>query len=137
MEKAFEDIGSRFARSVIARDLQSARDCLAPWLRADFSVAQLNAILEPRYEGMPEPAQFSLDGNSCSLDDLEPNDYGAPTQPLPSDITKENYRKWMVIEFKPDAEKNTSYDACLDLWMAVVEVEGAMKIGYLEAADPD
>ena len=136
MEKAFEDLGSRFARSVIAKDMQSANQCLAPWLRADFFPAKLNAFVEPRYEG-PEPAQFSLDGNSCSLEDLEPERGGVPSQPLPPEITKENYRKWMVIEFKPDPNKNTGYDACVDLWMAVVEVEGTMKIGYLEAADPD
>jgi hypothetical protein len=110
---------------------------LAPWLQADFSPERLKRTLDPRYDGMPAPKEFTLDGNSCGLEDLEPNEFGPLTQPLPFEITKENYRKWMVIEFKPDPGENTGFDACLDLWMAVVEISGALKIGYFEPADPD
>lgn len=137
MEDSFKELGGRFARSVIDQDFPSACACLAPWLEKDFSPARLKAILEPRYEGMPAPAEFSVDGNSCTLADLEPTDFGAPSQALPSEINDANYRKWMVIEFKPNPEEETGFDACLDLWMAVVEVGGAMKIGYFEPADPD
>jgi hypothetical protein len=137
MEEAFQEIGSRFARSIIGHDLESARSCLAPWLSSKFSAEQMDAVLQPRYEDMPSPAVFTLDGNSSTLADLEPTEGGVPTVPLPSEITGENFRKWMVIEFHPDPKQETGFDACFDLWMAVVSVEGKMMVGYYEAADPD
>jgi hypothetical protein len=106
-------------------------------LEKDFSLARLKSIIDPRYEDMPAPAEFTLDGNSCTLADLEPTDFGLPSQALPAKINDNNFRKWMVIEFQPDPEQETGYDACLDLWMAVVDVGGEMKIGYYEPADPD
>lgn len=137
MDKAFREIGDRFAQSIIGRDVESARACLAPWLSARFSKTELDTILQPRYEEMPRPAEFTMDGNSCTLGDLEPTDYGTPSQPLPAEITNENFRKWMVIEFHPDPKAETGFDACFDLWMAVVDVGGKMMVGYYEAADPD
>ena len=111
LEDAFKEVAGKSARSVIAQDARSARTCLAPWLEKDFSPARPKSIIEPRYEDMLAPAEFTLDGNSCTLADLEPTDLGP--------------------------EQDTGFDACLDLWMAVVDVGGEMKIGYYEATDPD
>ena len=137
MEAAFEELGSQFAAAVIAGDYDAAHKFLAPWLQASLPPGEMKAMVQRALGDLPDPVKFKLDGNSCALTDLEPTEYSPPTNPLSAEITEANYRKWMVITFEPDSEEQTGYDACLDLWMALVEVKGALRIGYLEPADPD
>jgi hypothetical protein len=137
MEKAFEEVADQFAQKIVSGEFEPAREYLAPWLRNSISAAQLETIIREGHKELPPPAQFDIDGNSCGLEDLEVDEHSPPTRPLPPEITDQNYRKWMVIQFKPDPEQETGYDACFDLWMALVEVDGALKIGYLEATGAD
>ncbi|HKO05787.1 MAG TPA: hypothetical protein VJW51_13610 [Candidatus Acidoferrales bacterium] len=137
MEAAFRETGEKFAQKIIGREFDEAREILAPWLRNSISAEQLESIIREGCRELPPPALFDVDGNSCTLDDLEVDEHSPPTKPLPPEITNQNFRKWMVIQFLPDPEEETGYDACFDLWMALVEVDGALKIGYLEATGAD
>jgi hypothetical protein len=137
MEKAFEEVGAQFAERIIRREFEPARDLLAPWLRGAINAEQLEAVVREGCGPLPAPGEFELDGNSCMLEDLEVDEFSPPTRPLPPEITNENFRKWMVIQFKPDPAQETGYDACFDLWMALVDVDGALKIGYMEATGAD
>ena len=56
---------------------------------------------------------------------------------IPEEITQENYRKRLVVEFTPSEEEEIDVDAWLDFWMIVVEEDGKMRIGYFEIEDPD
>ncbi len=136
MNEAHKTLAGDFARKIINRDYRGARELLAPWLRDALSEADLKSVIEDASKELPFPGAFSLDSNSCTLDDLEVDPYSPPTKPLPPQITPENFRQWMVIEFKPDPELETGYDACFDLWMALVDLDG-LKIGYLEPAGAD
>jgi len=137
MEKEFEEIGGEFAQRIIRREFEPARELLAPWLRNAINAEQLESVIREGCGELPPPGEFELDANSCGLEDLEVDESSPPTRPLPPEITPENYRKWMVIQFKPDPEQETGYYACFDLWMALVEVDGALRIGYLEATGAD
>jgi hypothetical protein len=137
MEKAFEEVVGQFAQRIIAKDYESARELLAPWLREATTAAQLESIVREGCKDLPEPAEFEVDSNSCGLEDLTVDEHSPPTRPLPPEITPQNYRQWMVIQFKPAADDESGYDACFDLWIALVEVDGALKAGYLEAASAD
>jgi hypothetical protein len=137
MEAAFAEVGTGFAEKIIARDYDAAREFLAPWLREIITAKELKTMVEQALGDLPNPARFELDGNSCGLEDLEVDEYSPPTKPLPKQITNDNYRKWMCITLQPDPEENSGYDACFDLWMALVDVSGSLKIGYLEPTDPD
>jgi glucan biosynthesis protein len=137
MEEAFDNLGAGFAKQVIAGDFESARAFLAPWLQGTITADGLKAMMTEAQGELPAPAQFDLDGNSCQLSDLEVDEYSPPTRPLPSEITEQNFRKWMCIQFQPDAAAETGYDACFDLWMALVDVDGSLKIGYLEPTGAD
>jgi hypothetical protein len=137
MEAAFVEIGSRFAEKVVAKDYDGAREFLAPWLRESVTAKALKSMVERALGDLPEPRRFELDGNSCQLEDLEVDESSPPTKPLSKEITSDNFRKWMCITFQPDPEEETGYDACFDLWMALVDVAGPLKIGYLEPTDPD
>ncbi|HMD30934.1 MAG TPA: hypothetical protein VKG84_03415 [Candidatus Acidoferrales bacterium] len=124
MEKAFQEVGDQFAEKIIRGEFDAARSLLAPWLESAISAKQLETIVREGQGKQPAPAEFELDSNSCELEDLEVDENSPPTHALPAEITKANFRQWMVIQF------NDSFD----LWMALVEVSGALKIGYLEAA---
>jgi len=137
MEKAVEEMAGQFAQRIIRREYDSARDLLAPWLRDTVSAAQLEAMVGEAHKDLPPPGDFELDSNSCGLEDLEVDEFSPPTRPLPAEITEQNFRQWMVIQFKPDPASDSPYNASFDLWMAVVELGGAAKIGYMEAADAD
>ena len=137
MEEAFSNLGAGFAKQIIAGDFAVARSFLAPWLQAVMTADDLKAMMAEARADLPAPAQFDLDSNSCQLEDLEVDEYSPPTKPLPGEITNDNFRKWMCIQFQPDPEAETGYDACFDLWMALVDVGGSLKIGYLEPTGAD
>jgi len=137
MEKAFEDFARQFAERIVRGEYESAREFLAPWLRNAVSAEQLETIVREGRGENPAPARFDFDENESGLEDLQVDPSSPPTRPLPAEITAQNYRLWMVIQFEPDPDANTGYDTSFDLWMAVVDVDGALKIGYLEAANAD
>jgi hypothetical protein len=41
----------------------------------------------------------------------------------------------MSIEFVPEEDNEAGIDYCLRLWLIVVKVDGAMKIGHLEPSE--
>ena len=137
MEKAYEEFAGQFAQRIVRKEYESARELLAPWLHDTVSAVQLEEMVRENCKELPAPAEFDVDSNSCGLEDLTVDPHSPPTRPLPGEITPQNYRQWMVIQFKPAEDDETGYDACFDLWMALVEVNGALKIGYLEAAGAD
>jgi hypothetical protein len=137
MDTAFEDVAGQFARRIIQKDYESARELLAPWLRDTVTAAQLESMVHEHCKDLPAPAEFEVDSNSCGLEDLTVDANSPPTRSLPPEITPQNYRQWMVIQLKPAADDDSGYDACFDLWIALVEVDGAPKIGYLEAAQTE
>ncbi|HMD07214.1 MAG TPA: hypothetical protein VKH63_06735 [Candidatus Acidoferrum sp.] len=109
MEQAYSDIGGKFAGRIIEGDYAAAREFLAPWLHDSISEKELQSIIQNATQELPPPGAFSLDGNSCTFDELEVDEYSPPTKPLAPQITAENFRKWMVIEFQPDPELETGY----------------------------
>jgi hypothetical protein len=135
--EACKNAAAGFAEQIIKCDYSAARDFLAPWLRESISEDNLKSITQAASQELPPPGAFSLDGNSSMLEDLVVDDYDPPTKPLSPQITTENFRKWMVIQFAPDPELETGYDACFDLWVAMVELNGVTKIGYLETTGAD
>ena len=78
---------------------------------------------------------------NCVIHDLrKPRTYVTSrrsNESLPPEITEENFRKWMVIQFTPAPEDELDVDAWFDWWMMLVEVGGEYRIGYFEIEDPD
>jgi hypothetical protein len=109
-----------------------------------MSPADLQELVEARLREMMEyagcdeltyPVAYEVDGNICTLEDLqEPSSY-APPRPIPPDVTPENFRKWACIQFLADEE--VDIDAWFDLWAILVEADGRYGVGYFELEDPD
>jgi hypothetical protein len=58
-----------------------------------------------------------------------------PARAIPAEVTAENFRQWMSVQFL--ADDSVEIDAWFDMWLAVVEVDGRNAIGYFELEDPD
>lgn len=136
MDDALRELGGAFARAVIDEDFDRAHGLLARWLQPEYPPERLRAWVDESREELPYPGAFEVDGNSSTLADLrKPHEVDLPTQPIPEEVTEENFRKWMCIQFQP--EDDDEFDACFDMWLVAVEHEGELRIGYFESTWPD
>jgi hypothetical protein len=136
MDQAHQNFGAEWAKAVTAKDFEKAHAMLASWLRNELSPTELKALLDGARQDLPEPARFELDSNSSTFEDLkEPEGYAPRSKPFDPGLTAENFRKWLCIEFKPT--EDSEFDACFDLWITIVEENGRLAVGYLEATDAD
>jgi hypothetical protein len=144
---AEKEFAAEFARQIIAEDFVSAHRFLTPWLQAEISPARLREAFENElremngYWDLDElifPANYSVSWNSSTLDSLkEPMSWREPRS-LSDMITRENFRRWMVIEFLPDEnDERVEFDGWFDFWCVIVEADGELKIGFFEFEDVD
>lgn len=147
MKEEFEKLASNFAKAIIAEDFDSAHAHFASWLKEEVSPEDLQSAIEAwlleinKVWGIEEliyPADFSIGGNSSLLKSLKENyDWREPRKFSP-ELTDENFRQWMFIQFLPDEnDERVDLDAWLDFWMAVAEENSELKIGYFELEDVD
>lgn len=146
-EKTYENFAVCFAQTIVAQDFTAAQQFLAPWLQNDISSTDLQTGFEKELwemnlywelEELIYPAQFSVSWNSSNLESLkEFRDWREP-RPFSDELTVENFRKWMVIQFRPDkTDERTEMDAWFDFWFVVAEINDELKIGYFEFEDAD
>jgi hypothetical protein len=146
---------SVFAQAVVDGDYKAAHAQLAPWLQREITVKTLEKVLKRELIDGIEPIDFSTGGNDTTLQDLRESyaeyhendrsrtfatcdsfgEYGQPSIYIADEVTPENYRQWMSIEFVPEEDNEAGIDYCLRLWLIVVKVDGAIKIGHLEPSE--
>ena len=146
MDAAHRELGQKFSAAVIAKDYAAAHALLAPWLQKSMTADQLRADIDQHVREMCEiwnmeqpvyPAECNLDGNShMNADGLREPDYDGSEPNVPAEVTNDNMRYWMCMQFQP-AEGAAEFDAFFDLWAALVEHAGALRIGYYRFMDPD
>jgi hypothetical protein len=146
LKQEYREFAERFASAIVVRDFTSAHAMLAPWLQRSMTADGLARMIQNEVqetaeineiEGELHPGTYEIDSNSCSLQDLqEPRSY-AKDRDIAPEVTAENFRQWMVIQFQPAEDEDLEIDAYVDFWMIVVEIGGEYKIGYFEMEDPD
>ncbi len=143
MKKEYKTFARQFAASIIARDYLSAHSMFAPWLQREVSPSKLQEMIEAYLRELAEvwerdemvyPADCRIDSNPCSLQYLR-SDFTAGDMSVPDEVTDENFRQWLCIEFLPDADEE--FDACFDFWMGLVEIDGQHRVGFFDIADAD
>ena len=144
MDPSHRALGEAIAANVIARDYDTLHGSLAPWLQASTTPDSLREAIEARLTEMMEVAECDeltypvgavVDGNMCTIDDLRKAPSYGPAKVIPAEVTPDNFRKWMSVQFLADDE--VEIDAWFDMWIAVVDVDGRPAIGYFELEDPD
>lgn len=157
LKDTYRALGRSFAEAIIAKNYDLAHSMFAPWLAQQVSAAALKRHIEAELQEVAEvwelaqpmhPRAYEIDWNQAlPFEGLQAHDAHRRSEPrlyntrptdlvLSPEVTKDNYRIWMVVVFLP-LEGEAEFDAYFDMWMAVVEVDGQCKIGYFELADPD
>jgi hypothetical protein len=137
MESKCEALCEALAKHIVAQDFIKAHSLLAPWLRAAMKPSEIERIIIEAGAGLPAPRAWKLDEGLCELDDLrKPDSFGPPSKPISKEITEDNYKGWLCIQFTPGAADDEEANVCFDLWLAAVEIGGINFVGYLEAAEP-
>jgi hypothetical protein len=147
MKKEYEEFAARFARAIVAEDFDAAHGFFAPWLQTEMRAADFRALVEKWLWEMNEiwaieelifPAEFSVSYNSSSLESLKEKESWREPRKIPDEITHENFRQWMVIQFMPDErDERVELDGWFDFWFILVETGGELRIGFFELADVD
>ncbi len=135
MEKMFQDFGTKLGQAITTNDFDAAHALLAPWLQRQMTPSDLaDRLAVP--SGVPQPTRFSLDANRSTYEQLRnPEGFPPRSEPFHPELTADNFRLWMCIELMP--AEDSEWDACYDLWLAAVDVNGRLAVGYLEPSEAD
>jgi hypothetical protein len=154
-DRKVEKVASDFARALVDDDYDAAHRLLAPWLQQQLTAVQLRSIIMKAFLADLAPVDFAVSGNDSTLDELREHyaeyhqndatrtlattesfgDWGPPSIYIADEITSASFRQWMSIELTPEPDNEFGMDFILRLWLIVVDVDGAMRIGYLEPGE--
>ena len=125
VEQKCEALCDALAKRVVERNFGGAHALLAPWLKQKMTPDDLERMVDSAAGGGAAAEQWTLDEGFLEVGDLVAS---------AREITDENYRGWLCIQFEPGAHDRAARDAAFDLWLAAVEVEGDYRVGLLEPA---
>lgn len=126
MEPKCEALCDALAQRVVERNFSGAHALLAPWLQAAMTPADLERMVDQAAEGQARARAWTLDEGFLGVEDLGD---------APGEITGDNYRGWLCIQFNPGQSAEDERNASFDLWLAAVEDDGEYRVGHLEPAD--
>jgi HD superfamily phosphohydrolase len=140
-EIMYRNFSESFANTIISREFDRALQYFAPWLQNEFSTEDFRKTIENELQEMNKiweieqiiyPESFEISTNPCSFSELK------KIVKFPKELTDENFRQWMVIQFLPDEEdERIEFDGWFDLWLAIVELNGELRIGHFEIKEVD
>jgi len=147
MKEEYKEFAAKFAQTVTREDFAAAHKFFAPWLQNELSPKDFRGAVEKWLLEMNEvweikelifPAEFEIDGNSSGLSDLKEDLSWRERRKISDEITDENFRQWMVIQFLPDEnDSRVGLDGWFDFWFILVELNGEFRIGFFELEDVD
>ena len=147
MKEEYKEFAEKFAQAIVDEDFAEAHTFFAPWLQAEVSPGDFRTRVEKWLWEMNEiweidelifPDTFEIDGNSSDLASLKEDHGWREPRKISPEVTDENFRQWMVIQFMPDErDERVELDGWFDFWFILVEIGGALAIGFYELADVD
>ena len=137
MDKECAALCEKLADCIVKRDFKGAHALLAPWLRTALRPLEIQKMVDAANEGLEHPPHsWTIDEGMAELDELrKPDGFGPPSQALGKEITADNFRGWLSIQFIPEPAVHEEQNICCELWLAAVEHDGAVLAGYLEATE--
>jgi len=128
VEQKCEALCEALAKRVMERNFGGVHALLAPWLQDRMSPTDIERMVDEAAAGGAPARAWSLDEGF-----LEVGDLGDAAR----EITDENYRGWLCIQFNPGEAAGSKANASFDLWLAAVEQDGDYRVGHLEPAEAD
>jgi hypothetical protein len=152
-----ESFLAAFANSILISDYGRAETMMAPWLRAQLPPGGMKTVVQLSRDENPPGAEFGISelpyNTPASMretvaDNADENGerslkecdglgamMGAPSYPVPDELTDDNFEGAYRIEFQPDEDLEDDVDFSFAFYVVVVETGGKQAIGYLEPVD--
>lgn len=147
MKEEYKEFAAEFAQTIIREDFAAAHKFLAPWLQNEMSEVDFRRVFEKwlleineiwEIEELIFPDEFEISHNISSLEFLREKESWRKPRNISNEVTDENFRQWMVIQFLPDEnDSRVELDGWFDFWFILVETGGEFRIGFFELADVD
>lgn len=147
MKEEYKEFAAEFAQTIIREDFAAAHKFLAPWLQNEMSEVDFRDVFEKwlleineiwEIEELIFPDEFEISHNISSLEFLREKESWRKPRNISNEVTDENFRQWMVIQFLPDEnDSRVELDGWFDFWFILVETGGEFRIGFFELADVD
>jgi hypothetical protein len=136
MDSKAQALCDALAKHIVDRRFKDAHALLSSWVSEAMTPDDLQRMVDAANEGLPAPRAWTVDEGFLGVDDLrEADPYGPPSEPVSPNVTAENFRGWLCIQFKPEAAEDDAANVCFDLWLAAVEENGVCRAAYVEAAE--
>jgi hypothetical protein len=128
-----EEFARRFAATLVGEDFVSAQGMFCAALRKKYTPKKLKTLVaaESKHSGPPESFEYS--DNNTTAAHLRVG--GGDIPALPKHVTDRSFVRWCCLQFLPAEESDV--DACFDFWMAVMEEDGELKVGFCHILNPD
>ena len=120
MEQKAEALCDALAKRVVEKNFTGAHALFAPWLQTEMTPTDIEHLVQEAASGTGSARTWTLDEGGLGVEDL-----GASTN-----ITTDNYRGWLCIQFNPGEGAGSG---SFDLWLAAVEHDGDYRVGLIEA----
>jgi hypothetical protein len=132
-----------FALALARDDGQAAHAALAPWLQATWTPQRLREAVATDvaptlafYEGLahaPAPAKVRVVTNPLAFEDVA----GDETEPLPAEVTADNFHEWHPVEILTDEIDAwlTDWGIWCSMFVATVRTQDGEKVGYFRIGD--
>jgi hypothetical protein len=120
VEQKCEALCDALAKRVVEKNFTEAHALFAPWLQTEMSPTDIEQLVHEAAAGTGSARTWTLDEGGLGVEDL-----GASRN-----ITKDNYRGWLCIQFNPGEGHD---GGSFDLWLAAVETDGDYRVGLIEA----
>lgn len=141
IELKADTLGDRFAVAILKADYVGACALMAPWLQNRWTDETLRLRVEEECAAIgkgfemdppPPPAEYEIGSNPMSIAELR-DEYFVNEDPIPAEITEENFVAWVPVTITPDADDSwlTDIGYLLAPYLITVRDSGQEKIGYL------
>ena len=148
MDAEVHNLLTDFAETLVRQDWENAHSLLASWTQHRVTTDALARFIDEAIQEVNEewmlpaeawPGAVDLDGNpSYPLASLraEPGPKALPPH-LPPELDEAHYRGWYCISLLAREDQDLVIPGWWDLWMAVAEEDGELKIAYMELLELD
>ena len=148
---------AEFCHAIIIHDYHTVESQLAPWLKSALPAGGMRKFVRLVRGDAPPPTDFTItpieDDDAASMreqvaevDGVEENrslammdgsvaEEGAPSFPVPDELTDDNLRGVYRLEFQPAEDSDSDFEFSFALYVGVVEDGGELRVGYLEPSD--
>ena len=146
MDDDVREFGTCLGQAALCRSWSDVHKMLAPWIRSEFSVLDVQKFFEDEYRATladnniqgshyPEHPDPELDGNSFTKATQlrEPISFaGGKVRPVAPEVTDENVRYWMCLKLQcsDDQMEDLGFDTFCEVWAAIVTTTEGLRVGY-------